>query len=101
MPLLLIRYQVAEKGVAEVIRATEATFQAVRDEQPEGIRYLYLHRPGGNEFVALLELNQGLENPLPGIEAARHLQATVAQWVEGGAPTPQPLEVIGSYGFTR
>jgi hypothetical protein len=96
MPVLMVRYQVAEAGVGEVADAIETAFAAVKAQQPEGIRYAYLRRSGSTEFVALLELDEG-ENPRPGIEAARRLQATVAKWAVGPAPRPQPLELLGTY----
>jgi hypothetical protein len=46
MPVLMIRYQVADEGVAEIVDAIEAAFKAVKTEQPEGIRYAYLRRAG-------------------------------------------------------
>jgi hypothetical protein len=101
VPVLMIRYQVAEEGVAEVADATKAAFVALEARRPEGIRYAYYHRPGSTEFVGLLELDEGVENPLPGIGAARKLQATVAKWATGDAPAPQPLDVLGSYGPAR
>ena len=97
MPVLMVRYDVADEGVAEVADAIEKAFEAVRSQQPEGIRYAYLRRTGSTEFVALLELDEGVENPLPGIEAARRLQATVAKWALGPGPTPQPLDLLGDY----
>ena len=99
MPVMMIRYEVAEEGVAEVVSAIEAAFSAVATEQPEGIRYAYLRRAGSTEFVALLELDEGVGNPLPGIAAARRLQETVAKWDVGTAPTPQPLDIHGTYRF--
>ncbi|WP_394825619.1 hypothetical protein [Pendulispora albinea] len=98
MTVWMIRYQVAEEGVAEVIRAVEAVFEAVRAKRPEGIRYAYYRRTGSTELVATLELD-GAENPLFGIAAARELQATVAKWVVGEAPAPQPLDLLGAYGY--
>lgn len=97
MPVLMIRYRVAEEGVAEVLDAIESAFAAVEQEQPEGIRYAYLRGAGGTEFLAVLDLDENVENPLPGMEAARRLQATVAKWATGPAPVPQPLDVVGSY----
>lgn len=97
MPVLMVRYQVAEEGAAEVVEAIESAFAAVQAQQPEGIRYAYLRGAGGTEFVALLEVDEGVENPLPGIAAARKLQATVAAWAVGPAPMPQPLDVLGAY----
>ncbi|MFI6596261.1 hypothetical protein ACIBHX_08435 [Nonomuraea sp. NPDC050536] len=40
-----------------------------------------------------------MDNPLPGIPALRELQATMAKHAVGEAPVPQPLEVLGTYGF--
>lgn len=101
MTVLMIRYQVAEEGVAEVAGATKAAFAALEEQRPEGIRYAYYRRAGSTEFVALLELDEGVENPLLAIGAARELQSTVAKWVVGEPPAPQPLDLLGSYGFPR
>lgn len=62
------------------------------------VRY---HCPDSSEFVGLLELDEGVDNPLPSIGAARDLQAAVAKWVTGDAPAPQPLDLLGSYGAAR
>ncbi|WP_326825991.1 hypothetical protein [Streptosporangium sp. NBC_01756] len=97
MPVLMIRYQVADEGVAELVDAIEAAFAAVEAQRPEGIRYAYLRQAGSTEFIALLDLDEGVENPLPGIEAARRLQATVAKWAVGTGATPQPFDVLGAY----
>jgi hypothetical protein len=97
MTVLLVHFEIADDGVAEVTAAVEATFAAVQERQPEGVRYAYLRRAGGTEFIALLELAEGVENPLPGIEAARQLQARVARWTVGTLQAPQPFDVLGDY----
>ncbi|WP_229403401.1 hypothetical protein [Micromonospora okii] len=97
MPVLMIRYELADEGVTDVVEAVEAAFAAVRAEEPDGVRYAYLRRAGTTEFIALLELAEGVENPLPGMAAARRLQATVAKWAVGAAPTPQQVEILGDY----
>lgn len=98
MPVFVLSYQVSDEGVAEVAEAVEKAFAAVNAQRPEGVRYAYLRRAGSGEFVALLELAEGVENPLPGIAEARELQATVARWAAGPAPAPRPFEVLGDYG---
>ena len=75
MAIMMVRYEVGEDDVAEVVNAIEQTFAALAERKPHGVRYLYLRRSSGAEFVALLELDDGVENPLPAITAARHLQA--------------------------
>jgi hypothetical protein len=97
MSVFMISYHVADEGVAEVVGAIDKAFAALDAQQPAGIRYTYLRRAGSTEFMALLELADGVENPLPGIAETRELQATVAKWAEGPAPTPQPFDVLGAY----
>jgi hypothetical protein len=95
--VLTIRYEVEEEGVGEVLDAIATAFAAVDAARPHGIRYAYLRRRDSPVFIALLEVDDGIENPLPGIGATRDLQATVAKWAAGSAPTPEPFEVLGSY----
>jgi hypothetical protein len=64
----MITYHVEGDGVAEVTSAIEKAFAAVE-----------------------------AQNPLPGIQAARDLQATVARWATGPAPVPRPFELVGDY----
>ncbi len=97
MPVLFIRYQVAERSIPEVTSAVKAAFAAIEAAKPAGIRYAYYRK--GTELIGLVELDEGIENPLLGIPAARELQAAVARNVLGEPPAPQPLEVLGSYGF--
>jgi hypothetical protein len=100
MPVFMIRYQVPDEGLAAVTDAVKAAFAALEEEQPPGLRFSYYRRADSSELVGLLELDEGVENPLPGIAAARQLQVTVAKWA-GDAPTRQPLDLLGSYGCTR
>jgi hypothetical protein len=98
MSVMMLRYEVAEEGVEEVARAIEAAFAAVWDQQPGGMRYGYYRRPGGTEFIAVLELADADRNPLLTIPAAAELREAVAKWAIGDQPpVPEPLELIGSY----
>jgi hypothetical protein len=97
----MIRYEVADEGITEVVAATEAAFTALAKHGPEGVRFTYGRRAGSNEFTALLELDDGVNNPLLDIEEAQALQATIAKWAKGAPPIPQPFQLIGSYGIMR
>lgn len=99
MPLMMVRYHVSEEGVPKVIAAVEAAVAALKAQNPKGVHYAYARRAGGTEFVAVLALDEGAENPLLAIPAARELQATVAKFVTGEPPMPQPFDLIASYGF--
>lgn len=99
MSVMMIRYQVAEAGVPELLGAIEATFEALAAKRPAGVRFAYGRRAGSTEFFALLELDEGVENPLLGLAEAGALQATVAKLAVGDPPKPQPVERLGAYGF--
>ena len=63
MSVLIVRSQVKEESVADVDAAVERLFAAIRRAQPEGIRYAPLRLPDGVTYVALLQLDDGMENP--------------------------------------
>lgn len=98
MPTLLIHYHLNSNGIDEVIAAAQAAFAALQQRAPEGVRFTYGCRVGSNEFFALLDLDEGVDNPLATIGAARALQTAVGKWAVGRRPTPQPFQIIGSYG---
>jgi hypothetical protein len=97
MPTLAIRYETAPEGVAAVTTAIRDVMAGLHALRPEGVRFTYYRLASGNEFMGLLELVDGVENPLPALAQAPELQAAVAKWALGEPPVPQPLEVIGGY----
>ena len=71
-------------------------FSAINTAGPEGIRYASCLLPDGETFVALLQVDDGVENPLPGFPEFREF----LEGVEASRAEPaivQPLTVIGSY----
>ena len=98
MPTLMVRYEIDEDGVDDVVKAVEAAFATVHEQRPEGIRFSYWRRAGSTEFVSVLELDDDVENPLFAIGAANEMRSVIAKWVVGDPPTPQPLQLLGSYG---
>ncbi|UJR84947.1 hypothetical protein [Sandaracinus amylolyticus] len=96
MRVLMIHYRVDDRDVAEVTAAVEAALAALATAPPAGVRFEYYRVAGQGEFVGLLRLDEGVENPLPNIAAMRALQSTVAERAIGGPPMPRPLERIGS-----
>jgi hypothetical protein len=97
--VLMVRYQVREESVAEVEAGIERVFAAIEKEQPAGVRYAMGKLPDGVTFVGVLELDDGVDNPLPGIPAARELQQSLPGLVVGEPPVPQPVHVVGSFGM--
>ena len=96
MSVLMAQAKIKAESVADVQAATKKTFAAINAAQPEGIRYASVLLPDGESFVALLQVDDGVENPIPGFPEFRELQ----ERVEGSRVEPasvQPLAVIGSY----
>jgi hypothetical protein len=52
-------------------------FAAINAAQPEGIRYASLLLDDGETFVALVQVDDGAENPIPGFPEFRELQEVV------------------------
>jgi hypothetical protein len=95
--VLMVRYQVREESVADVEALIEEAMAAIEKAQPAGVRYAMGKLPDGVTFVGVLELEDGVDNPLPGIPAARELQQSLPAVVVGEPPVPQPVQVVGSY----
>ena len=97
MTVLTVRYQVQQEHVAEVEAGIEKMMAAIERELPTGMRYALGKLPDGGTFVGVLELEDGLENPLLSIPAAREFQQNLGDWVVGDPPTPRPVQILASY----
>ena len=96
MSVLMAQAKIKAESVTDVQAATKKMFAAIGAAQPEGIRYASVLLPDGETFVALLQVDEGVDNPIPGLPEFRELQKRV----EGSRAEPasvQPLTVIGSY----
>lgn len=97
MTTLLLRYHVAENDVQTVVHAVESAFAGLEKEHPAGLRFTYYRVAETAEFVGIVDLDDGIENPLPTLEATRQLKAVVDRVAVGAPPLPLPLKVIGTY----
>ena len=97
MTVLMVQYEVAQEHVADVEAEIGAVIAALDEAQPAGVRYALGRLPDGVTFVGLLELADGVENPLPGLPAARAFQQRLAGRVVGDPPVPRPLDVVGDH----
>jgi len=99
MTVLMVRYEVHQESVTDLEVWASKMFTMIEEQQPEGIRYALCKLPDGVTHVGFLELDDGVENPLLSIDAAREFQQHLGEWVDGDPPVAQPLTVIGSYGM--
>jgi hypothetical protein len=71
-------------------------FAAIEREQLEGIRYASIKLEDGVTFLALLELEDGVENPLLALPEAQEFYARLPEWYVG-TPEVGPGTPIGTY----
>ena len=88
--------KIRAESVTDVQAAAQKMFAAINAAQPEGIRYAWCVLPDGETFVALVQVDDGVENPIPGLPEFREIQEGVEDWL-AEPPNTQPLTVIGSY----
>lgn len=96
MSVLMAKARIKTEGVGDVEAATKKMFAAINAAQPEGIRYASLLLADGQTFVAIVQLDDGVENPVPGFPEFRELQ----EIVDGSRAEPNAVEqltVVGSY----
>jgi hypothetical protein len=96
MSVHMVQAKVKRESVIDVQAAAKKMFAAINAAQPEGIRYASSLLPDGETFVAFLQVDDGVENPLPGFPEFREF----LEGVEASRAEPanvQPLTVIGSY----
>jgi hypothetical protein len=96
MSVQMASAKIKPDGVTGVHAATKKMFAAINAAQPEGLRYASLLLADGVTFVAVVQVDDGVQNPIPGFPEFRELQALV----EGSRAEPnnvQTVTVIGSY----
>jgi hypothetical protein len=92
----MVEAKIQAERVADVEASAKKMFAAIDEAQPEGIQYASCLLPDGETFVAFLKLEDGVENPLPGLPEFREFLAGV----EASRAEPavvHPLSVVGSY----
>jgi hypothetical protein len=96
MRLMMVRAKIKAESIDEIEAAGRKLFSAIEREQLQGIRYASCRLPDGVTYLNLLELEDGIENPLPALPEAKEFQEKLKSWL-AEPPTSQSLTVVGSY----
>ena len=96
MKVQMVRARVKATAVTEIEAAGQHLFAALELAQPQGIRYTTCRLPDGVTYVSLLEIDDGVDNPLPAMPEARAFQENLKNWIAEPAISEQ-LTVFGSY----
>jgi hypothetical protein len=98
--MITVRSQVQKESVAPVAGAIERMLSALKHERPQGIRFTPCKLPDGETFVALLEREEGGDNPWPGLAAADACRESLKNRVVE-PPIRDELEGVGSSRASR
>lgn len=96
MSAMLLRTQVKAESADEVEAAVKTLFAALEEAKPQGVRYSSYRLADGVTYVVVLDVEDGIENPLPGVPAFLEFQAALKGWLVA-PPVPEVLTVIGDY----
>lgn len=96
MSVFTVRAELKKEHVADAVAAAKRMFAAIERDRLEGIRYASVQLADGVTFLALLEVEDGVENPLPSLPEAQEFYASLPGWYVK-PPEVGPGTVIGSY----
>jgi hypothetical protein len=98
MSVMMLRAAVEPESVADVEAAVTTMFSAIEEARSEGDRYASCRLVHEATFVILLQLADGIENPLLAVTKFKEFQANLQNWL-AEPPVPEQLTVIGSYNL--
>lgn len=96
MTVQIVRFTADQADVADIEAALKTMVAALERAAPAGARFASCKLADGATFLNVLELAEGVENPMPNIAECRAFQQQLPVWA-AEPPTPQPVTVIGSY----
>jgi hypothetical protein len=98
MIVTTIRAKVKDETVADVEAAVTRMSSAIEIAQPERVRYASCRLADGATFVILLQVEEGVENPLLAVPEFSEFQANLKTGI-AEPPIVEQVTVIGSYNL--
>lgn len=101
MTVRMVRSTIKAEHVTDVEAAFARVVVALEETQTKGVRYAVSRidgdpGDGGVTFVALVHLDDGVDDPLPALPAFTEFQDGLQRW-HAVPPTVEQLTVVGSY----
>lgn len=96
MRVLIAQFNIKPECLQDFETARAKILAALSHERPKGVRYIWCAIPNSTSFVGWLELDEGVDNPLPNMEAGKEFTRNIQSWV-AAPPTRQELRLVGSY----
>ncbi len=96
MLAMLLRTKVKAEKAAEVEAAVRSLFATLEEARPQGVRYTSYRLQDGVTYVVLLQIEEGIDNPLPKVPEFQEFQENLKGWL-AEPPAPEQLTAIGDY----
>ncbi len=96
MSVLMVQSKFKPESVAHIQAAVDKVIAALDSAQPEAIRYASLLQPDGETMVALLQVDDGVENPLSSLPEYQELLEMVEP-CRAEPPVVQRWTLTGTY----
>ena len=74
MSVQMAQAKIKAESVTDVQAAAKKMFAALDAARPEGIRYAWCLLPDNETFAAFVQIDDGVENPLPALPEFQELQ---------------------------
>jgi hypothetical protein len=100
MRILTAQFKIKTEALEHFKAAREKILSALSRDRPQGICYIWYVLPDEATFIGALELDEGVENPLPGMEAGREFMENIKSWATE-PPLREELRVVGAYPSVR
>jgi hypothetical protein len=96
MNVQVAQAKIKAEHITDVQAAANKMFAAIDAAQPEGIRYAWLLQPDGETFAAVVQVDDGVQNPIADLPEYQELQESLKGWL-AEQPEGRALKVVGSY----
>jgi quinol monooxygenase YgiN len=96
MSVTVVRQKIKDGSLEEAEAAVRDLFATLDRRHPGGLRYASTRVADTSTFVIVTELDDGTEDPRPGIPEFVRFLEQLKGWVDG-PPVIERLDVVGSY----
>jgi hypothetical protein len=96
MSIQMVHFAVKSDYIIRFETAIEKLVKSLEKLRPAGVNYTVYHTPNNSKFVGVLQLEDGVENPLPTLPEGKLFRAESQNWVEA-PPVIKTLTVLAEF----
>lgn len=96
MSVRVIRSTIKPECADAAEAGAQRLFAAINRAKPRGVRYASTHLQDRTTYLAVLEVEDGIENPLPSIPEFVEFANELKNWT-AAPPEVEMFDVVGSY----